>query len=56
MTDTNVPLRPVTIPRPPSINDNLPTGNPSGKTVLIVLGCAVAVVLVLVVFHSTFGF
>ena len=24
---------------PPSFNDTLPSGNPSGKTVLIVLGC-----------------
>jgi len=41
---------------PPSINDNLPSSNPSGKTVLIVLGCALVLVGVLVLFHSTFRF
>jgi hypothetical protein len=41
--------------RPASINDSLPTSNPSGRTVLFVLGGLGLVVLVLV-FHSTFGF
>jgi hypothetical protein len=50
------PLKPVTAPRPPSMNDSLPTGNPSGKTVLIVLGCAIVLVLVWVKFHSALGF
>ena len=56
MTDAHEPHRPVKIPRPSSINDNLPSSNLSVKTVLIVLGCAIAVVLVWVLFHSAFGF
>jgi len=38
-----------------SINDNLPTSNPSLKTVLAVLGVFVVIVLVLT-FHSSLGF
>ena len=30
--------------------------NPSGKTVLIVLGCAMVLIVAWVLFHSTFGF
>jgi len=55
MTDAHEPHRPVKISRPQSINDNLPSSNPSGKTVLIVLGCTIVVVLVWVLFYSTFG-
>jgi hypothetical protein len=54
MTDAHAPLKPVTTPRLPSINDSLPSGNPSGKTVLIVVGCAIVLVLGWV-FRSTFG-
>jgi hypothetical protein len=50
--DTHAPLA----PRAPSLNDNLPTSNPSVKTVLIVLGCAIVLVLVSVLFHSAVGF
>ncbi len=56
MTDAHKPLKPVTVPRPPSMNDTLPTGNPSGKTVLIVLGCAIVLALSWVTFHSALGF
>ena len=38
-----------------SINDNLPTSNPSLKVVLTVFGCFVLIVLVLT-FHSSLGF
>jgi hypothetical protein len=38
-----------------SINDNLPTSNPSLKTVLAVFGVFVVIVLVLT-FHSSLGF
>ncbi len=55
MTDAPTPQRPVTTARPPSINDSLPTGNPSGKTVLITLGCAIVLVLAWVFFHAMFG-
>ena len=37
-----------------SINDNLPTSNPSLKTVLVVFGCLAVVVLVLT-FHKSLG-
>jgi hypothetical protein len=41
-------------PRPIlSINDSLPSSNPSGKTVLIVLGC-VALGIVLLVLYAEF--
>jgi hypothetical protein len=56
MTDGHAPLKPAAISRPPSINDSLPSSNPSGKTVLVVLGCAIVVVLAWVFFHSTLGF
>jgi hypothetical protein len=56
MTDDPAPRIPVRIAPAASINDNLPTGNPSGKTVLIVGGCAIALVAVLVAFHTAFGF
>jgi len=56
MTNNDAPHRPLNIPRPTSINDNLPSSNPSGKTVLIVLGCAIVLVLVWVLFHTTLGF
>jgi hypothetical protein len=36
-------------------NDDLPSGNPSPKTVLIVLSC-LAIAAVVVTFHSAFGF
>jgi hypothetical protein len=39
----------------PSINDNLPTSNPSLKVVLTVLGFIVAAALILT-FHSSLGF
>jgi hypothetical protein len=55
MTDAPAPQRPATPARPPSINDNLPTGNPSGKTVLIALGCAIVLVLAWVFFHAMVG-
>jgi hypothetical protein len=37
-----------------SINDNLPTNNPSLRVVLTVFGCLVVVVLVLT-FHKSLG-
>ena len=56
MTNNDAPHRPLNIPRPTSINDNLPSSNPRGKTVLIVLGCTIVLVLVWVLFHTTLGF
>lgn len=35
-------------------NDNLPSNNPSLKTVLVVLGC-IGVVVTFIMYHSTFG-
>jgi hypothetical protein len=40
---------------PPSINDNLPSGNPPLPVVLAVLGAVGLVVLVLT-FHTSLGF
>jgi hypothetical protein len=56
MTDTRAPLEPVKKGPAPSMNDNLPSSNPSGKTVLIVLGCAIVLVVAWVLFHSALGF
>ena len=36
-------------------NDDIPSGNPSPKTVLIVLGCLGLVIMVFT-YHSAFGF
>ena len=52
---TNTDMSPATPVPPPSINDNLPTSNPSLKTVLVVFGAFVVIVLVLI-FHSSLGF
>jgi hypothetical protein len=55
MTDAPTPLKSVAVPPMPpmsSINDNLPTSNPSGRTVLIVLGCAIVLGLGLYLYHS----
>ena len=53
MSNTNQKPAPAKAPSE-SINDNLPTGNPSLKTVLTVFGCLVVVVLVLT-FHKSLG-
>jgi hypothetical protein len=53
MTNTNQQPGPAKEPTV-SINDNLPTSNPSLKVVLTVFGCLVVVVLVLT-FHKSLG-
>jgi hypothetical protein len=55
MTHTNQNPGPTKAPPAVSINDNLPTSNPSLKTVLAVLGVFAVIVLVLT-FHSSLGF
>ena len=55
MTNTNQNPSPTKAPPAVSINDNLPTSNPSLKTVLAVFGVFVVIVLVLT-FHSSLGF
>ena len=54
MTNTNQSPSPTKAPPAVSINDNLPTGNPSLKTVLAVFGVFVVIVLVLT-FHKSLG-
>ena len=54
MTNTDQKSGPAKAPSKVSINDNLPTSNPSLKTVLTVFGCLVVVVLVLT-FHKSLG-
>jgi hypothetical protein len=54
MTNINQKPSPAEAPAV-SINDNLPTSNPSLKTVLAVFGAFVLIVLVLT-FHSSLGF
>ena len=53
MTNTDQKSGPAKAPTV-SINDNLPTSNPSLKIVLTVFGCLVVVMLVLT-FHSSLG-
>jgi hypothetical protein len=53
MTDTN--LNSGKVPPPPSLNDSLPSGNPSLKVMLTVLSCIGLGALVLV-FRSSLGF
>jgi hypothetical protein len=46
-------------PRPPvevSINDNLPTSSPSGKTVLKVLAWVIGLIVLVVLYYKTIGF
>lgn len=52
---TNQQPGPTKAPPTASINDNLPTSNPSLKVVLTVFGCLVVVALVLT-FHTSLGF
>jgi hypothetical protein len=52
---TNIIPGPGDAAPPVSMNDTLPSGNPSLKTVLIAASCVVAVVLVLI-FRSSLGF
>ena len=47
---------PVTMPRSPSVNDDLSVSIANVKIEFAVLGCAIALGLVLVTFHSAFGF
>ena len=54
MTNTDQQPGPAKAPPTVSINDNLPTGNPSLKVVLTVFGCLVVIVLVLT-FHKALG-
>jgi hypothetical protein len=54
MTNTNQQPGPAKAPPELSINDNLPTSNPSLRTVLVVFGCLAVVVLVLT-FHKALG-
>jgi len=39
-----------------SINDNLPTGSPSGKRTLIGLACVLGFVVLAVLYYKTIGF
>jgi hypothetical protein len=41
-------------PRPLSMNDTLPSGNPSLRSVLIFLGCATLLALA-IIYRSSFG-
>ena len=54
MTNTDQQPGPAKAPPKVSINDNLPSSNPSLKVVLTVFGCLVVVVLVLT-FHKSLG-
>jgi hypothetical protein len=47
---------PVAMPRSPSVNDDLSVSIPNVKIEFVVFGCAIALGLVLVTFHSSFGF
>jgi hypothetical protein len=47
---------PVTMPRSPLVNDDLPVSIPNVKIDFVVLGCAIALGLVFVTFCSAFGF
>ena len=54
MTNTDQKPGPASAPPKVSINDNLPTSNPSLRTVLVVFGCLAVIVLVLT-FHKSLG-
>ena len=67
MTTTNELRNPPTPARPlppvggsggeyVSINDNLPSSSPSGKTVLKVLACVLGFIVLVVLYAKTIGF
>jgi hypothetical protein len=61
MITTNESRNPPTTthPRLPvggSINDNLPSSSPSGKTVLNVLACVLGLIALVVLYAKTIGF
>ena len=41
---------------PMSINDNLPSSSPSGKTMLKLLAAVVAIVVLITLYYNTVGF
>ena len=47
---------PVTMPRSPLVDDDLSGSIPNVKIEFVVLGSAIALGLVLITFHSAFGF
>ena len=47
---------PVTTPRSPSVNDDLSVSIANVKIEFAVLGCGIALGLILVTFYSAFGF
>ena len=55
---TSPPLSPVEDSRGEysSINDNLPSSSPSGKTVLKVLACVLGLIVLVVLYAKTIGF
>jgi len=55
---TSPPLSPVGNSRGEysSINDNLPSSSPSGKTVLKVLACVLGLIVLAVLYAKTIGF
>ena len=67
MASTNELRKPTTNTRPlppvgdsggeyVSINDNLPSSSPSGKTVLKVLACVLGLIVLVVLYAKTIGF
>jgi hypothetical protein len=49
---TNRPVPPIAV----SFNDSLPSRNPSGKTLLMILGPLAAGIAFVLLFHSRLGF
>ena len=47
---------PVAMPRSPSVNDDLSVSIANVKIEFVVFGCSIVLGLVLVTFHSAFGF
>jgi len=47
---------PVTMPRSPSVNDDLSVSIANVKIEFVVLGSAIALGVILATFHSAFGF
>jgi hypothetical protein len=56
MMNPTTPTHHSRLPVEVSINDNLPTSSPSGKTVFNVLACVLGLMFFVVAYYKTIGF
>ena len=56
MMNSTTPTHHSRLPVEVSINDNLPTSSPRGKTVFNVLACVLGLIFFVVAYYKTIGF